>query len=363
MSHPATCCCHLAGRYMRCQLRGNINGDCLGCNRVTFLEATSFDPDDLIYASFKSGVTKRPYCIVVDREWKALVIVIRGTLSLEDAVADIQLKPQKLDDYGPKYQFDWTGEYCHAGMFASAAWIYEDLMEHGLLKKLLVEGNDFRDFKLYIVGHSLGAGVASILSLLLHQWFPNLKCLCFEPPGCVMSTNLANQPYITSYVLGSDIVPRLSLGSLENLRDDLLDMIARTKVPKHKILSLNPFQRSGSLSFVDTIYESDQVIPDSKFVRQLNEFKSHRQSTRIERGLENILLVPPGGRIMHLIKTSEKPNGCCFNMFTNVECEYTPIWALREDFSVISLASSMALDHDPAACSFAFQNIVERMRD
>jgi len=338
-----------------------VKGDCLGCNRVTILEATTFDPDDLIYASFKSGVTKRPYCIVVDREWKALVIVIRGTLSLEDAVVDIQLKPQKLDGYGPKYQFDWTGEYCHAGMFASAEWIFEDLMEHGLLKKLLVEDNDFRDFKLYIVGHSLGAGVASILSLLLHQSFPNLKCLCFEPPGCVMSTNLANQPYITSYVLGSDIVPRLSLGSLENLRDDILDMIARTKVPKHKILSLNPFQRSASLSFYDTIYDSDQAIPDSKFVRQLNEFKSHQQSTRIERGLENIALVPPGQRIMHLIKTSERPNGCCFKMFAKVECEYTPIWALREDFSVISLASSMALDHDPAACSFTFQNIVEKM--
>jgi len=33
------------------------------------------------------------------------------------------------------------------------------------------------------VGHSLGAGVAAILAILLKNDYPNLKCISFSPPG------------------------------------------------------------------------------------------------------------------------------------------------------------------------------------
>jgi acetyl esterase/lipase len=33
-----------------------------------------------------------------------------------------------------------------------------------------------------VVGHSLGGGCASVLSLMLRPSFPNLKCYAFEPP-------------------------------------------------------------------------------------------------------------------------------------------------------------------------------------
>ena len=42
--------------------------------------------------------------------------------------------------------------------------------------------------KLVITGHSLGAGVASVLALLLHEskdYRDKIVCYAFSPPGCV----------------------------------------------------------------------------------------------------------------------------------------------------------------------------------
>ena len=36
-----------------------------------------------------------------------------------------------------------------------------------------------------IVGHSLGAGVASALAVLLRPQYPGLVCYAMSPPGCV----------------------------------------------------------------------------------------------------------------------------------------------------------------------------------
>ena len=91
-------------------------------------------------------------------------------------------------------------------------------------------------YKLVITGHSLGAGVASILALFLQPVYGNLVCYAYSPPGCTFrSVNLAcgvsllqmsvvishyflhllslpvvahSQKFITSVVLGNDMVPR-----------------------------------------------------------------------------------------------------------------------------------------------------------
>ncbi len=38
-------------------------------------------------------------------------------------------------------------------------------------------------YDLVCVGHSLGAGTAAILAILLRQEYPNLHCYSFSPPG------------------------------------------------------------------------------------------------------------------------------------------------------------------------------------
>ena len=41
-------------------------------------------------------------------------------------------------------------------------------------------------YRLVITGHSLGAGVASLLAVLLKPQYPHLICYAFSPPGGLM---------------------------------------------------------------------------------------------------------------------------------------------------------------------------------
>lgn len=43
-----------------------------------------------------------------------------------------------------------------------------------------------QEYKLVITGHSLGAGTASLLAVLLRSTHPTLECYAFSPPGGLM---------------------------------------------------------------------------------------------------------------------------------------------------------------------------------
>lgn len=77
---------------------------------------------------------------------------------------------------------DWLG---HKGMVSAAEYIFEKIKS----EKLLQRAHNYRtavgtkSFDLVIVGHSLGAGIASILGIMLKSEYPNLVCYCYSPPG------------------------------------------------------------------------------------------------------------------------------------------------------------------------------------
>ena len=52
----------------------------------------------------------------------------------------------------------------------------------------LMKRSEFSEYKLVVTGHSLGAGVASVLAFLLYQskdYKDRIICYAFSPPGCV----------------------------------------------------------------------------------------------------------------------------------------------------------------------------------
>lgn len=89
-------------------------------------------------------------------------------------------------------------------------------------------------YDLVLVGHSLGAGTAAVLSILLKRAYPNLVCYAYSPPGGTLSTAAveASKSFITSVVLGKDVVPRIGLHQIDALRSDLMNAISHSNDPK-----------------------------------------------------------------------------------------------------------------------------------
>jgi sn1-specific diacylglycerol lipase len=161
---------------------------------------------ELIYANLSNGINEIPFAVFIDYNRQAVVITVRGTLSLEDCITDAMAHPEPLDEAGKEWSFVGEKRFAHSGMLQSAIQIRKTLRDVPCVNRLLnyvmgeypIGGNVYRgtthDFcpnivtpladpihinRLFVVGHSLGAGVASILGLLMKSEFPTLKVLVY----------------------------------------------------------------------------------------------------------------------------------------------------------------------------------------
>ena len=94
-------------------------------------------------------------------------------------------------------------------------------------------------YRFIIVGHSLGAGVASVVSCLLHEEFPDLKCFAYAAPAPCLDERTAiwAEEFCTTVVLGSDLVPRISIVTVLKMRIQVLKALRSTNLPKWKIIA------------------------------------------------------------------------------------------------------------------------------
>lgn len=107
-----------------------VGDNFLHIHEASMLAHAGLEKSDIAYASFEAGFYETPYCIIIDRKWKSVVLSIRGSLTLEDCVVDVLLDPSPLDALGVKYGFDGAGQYCHGGVLECANWLHEDLMRY-----------------------------------------------------------------------------------------------------------------------------------------------------------------------------------------------------------------------------------------
>lgn len=111
-----------------------VGDNCFHLHEATMLAHAKLSKSDIAYATFESGgFYETPYCIVIDRKWKSVVLSIRGSLTLEDCVVDCLLDPTPLDALGEKCGFAGAGQYCHGGVLECTNWLHEDLMRYAPL--------------------------------------------------------------------------------------------------------------------------------------------------------------------------------------------------------------------------------------
>jgi hypothetical protein len=83
--------------------------------------------EDMVYVQYKQGIAETPYAIVFDHAWNSIIVTIRGTQSLEDLLADLNMLPTELKELGEECGFDGSDRFCHSGVLACTEWIYRDL--------------------------------------------------------------------------------------------------------------------------------------------------------------------------------------------------------------------------------------------
>ncbi|CEP15391.1 hypothetical protein [Parasitella parasitica] len=196
-------------------------------NRLAIIRYLRLHPEDLLgyeYALRKGASFQPSYYVALDRPRRAIVLSIRGTWSLYDAITDL------VCEYMP-----WKNGLVHSGMLASAQWFYTNIIPQ-IFRYIHHHRDKLESF--IITGHSLGGGTASLLTMMVADHIDELRELAANPkfemhcynyaPSAVSSPDLGKkyQDFIHSFVCQDDIVGRLSYGTAMKLKELVLDMIS-----------------------------------------------------------------------------------------------------------------------------------------
>jgi predicted lipase len=175
------------------------------------------DKEEVLFSQSDSKQFLPVHAVCRDISRKSIVVCIRGTLSVFDCLTDLHA------EYSMHVFTDSaTGEelargFVHKGIMQGALNLADALREP---VREALEANP--DYTLVIVGHSLGAGSAGLLALiwLSDPYFVSkgLRAYAYAPPP-VYSDDFSQylRPHVMSAVLGSDLVTRLSYGTIKDL--------------------------------------------------------------------------------------------------------------------------------------------------
>jgi len=167
---------------------------------------------DLVHVSFENDGMRKPWFVAIDRTRRSVILSIRGSLSAVDVVTDLAfMDPNKisgsesLEPYAKEFDLceDITRNgTVHYGILCSALSIAREIRDRNILRdafRRVSEDDDNEDecaillnnssegkdeeekgsFDLVILGHSLGAGLATVVSIFLRSSYPGLECIAY----------------------------------------------------------------------------------------------------------------------------------------------------------------------------------------
>ncbi|XP_014475317.1 PREDICTED: sn1-specific diacylglycerol lipase alpha isoform X4 [Dinoponera quadriceps] len=343
------CCCFACGAHE--DEATIVSDNCCRCNYAALSSMLDLGEIEVVYATFHVDVGETPFFVALDYTKKKVVVSIRGTLSMKDVLTDLNAEGEVLPLSPPRE--DWLG---HKGMVQAAEYIRKKLLEEGIIARALAKDTSrgTHQFGLTLVGHSLGAGTAAILAILLKQEYPDLVCFSFGPPGGLLSmpAQQYTQEFITSVVVGKDVVPRIGLRQMESLRADLINAIKRSVDPKWKTIACSVMCCGcGSTPTSAANLEAGGCI--SEYQRDKDQARAQTvvpSDSSIALTLHRPLYPP--GRIIHVVrhhpnKDEQKYETSWRQVLSKREPVYQALWAGPCDFDEVLISPVMIQDHMP----------------
>ncbi|KAG2187771.1 hypothetical protein INT44_005461 [Umbelopsis vinacea] len=262
-------------------------------NHHAFSYHTTVPVEDILLSSYTDSsllsiqnpqINALVHYVTVDHAAEAVVLTCRGTLGLSDILTDLTCEyseftlPQTGPD-GKERRFT-----AHGGMLGAAQLLAK---QKGKVYRVIYDAlEQWPTYGLILCGHSLGAGVASLLSVLWSQetddfakmegelycralpGFPakdtipfvtNLEsglppgrpihCYTFGPP-CVMSIELSEycgHGLVTSVIHSYDIVSSLSLGLLKDFKNVAISLYDESRITDEIISRIiGRYQKNGT---------------------------------------------------------------------------------------------------------------------
>uniref|UniRef100_A0A3P9KLF9 Diacylglycerol lipase-beta n=1 Tax=Oryzias latipes TaxID=8090 RepID=A0A3P9KLF9_ORYLA len=345
-SNPFSAPCKLSGDCCRSHAGDYdiVGGDHLGCHFASILESTGLQYRDFIHVSFHNQIYEIPFFVALDHKREAVVVAVRGTLSLKDVLTDLSAECEQLPVEGVS-----GACYAHKGMCQAAGYIYRTLVNDGILNQAF---SIAPEYKLVITGHSLGAGTASVLAILLRSSFPTLQCYAFSPPGGLLSKALAeySKGFVVSIVLGKDLVPRLSIPNMEDLKKRILKMVSNCNKPKYRILLQGCWYELFGGDPDDFPTEMDNrreetlrqplLGEESLMIRHSSSYQSLASDDSPAHAPVHFPLFLPG-RVLHVTEDGPSRRSC----FSQVR--YRAEWSSEMAFRSILISPRMLSDHMP----------------
>ena len=302
--------------------RNDVISDFVGSdsNYRAVLQYLQLNPNDMLVCDLDQHRLFRPnFYVALDRRLDAVILSIRGTMSLRDTLTDLSF------DY-----ISWNGGIVHSGIMASANWFLNNVG-----KQLCLFAKEYRTKRVILTGHSLGGATAALTTIMLNEQLKGSKDWPMQPNGVepvdlhcysfgcppILSPELARKytNLIDAFLVGDDAVPRLSYGTMADLQ---LLMVYTAEI--------------GRAS------ELWGLMEGSELQRKLD---TCRHAIRTSAKVHNPKLHIPGR--LHHIQTLKAPNN---RQYTVIDT------CMPERFDEMTLRRNMLKDHLPSAYEMALEN-------
>merc|ERR1719343_1440892 len=123
---------------------------------MSLLDMACLTGDDLVSDCMHAETLRPAHACLLDHETRRAVLCIRGTLTLEDALTNMATD-------GVKYSSIHSGTV-HKGMLDAARFVINSCKD-----AMVRAAQSNPDYELIVTGHSLGAGAAAVITVLLSE--------------------------------------------------------------------------------------------------------------------------------------------------------------------------------------------------